>query len=284
MKVIPFEKFSFGCEIKDIGSFESPTEAEKAAIRDAFVKYRLIHIKGPVELQTQINLVSCIDPVTREGTNTETHSLVSTKPDSMVPGSGALRFHSDYAWTNYGPAQVLSLYGLEMEKAVPTTFADGVEAVRRLPTELRDKLRSMQVVVCAAFAEGSDGTYRQRLSHASRYPDGAHRSAVHPAIAPHPITGEDVLMVCQGCASHFVGMTEDESDPIFEEIEKYQYSDDNVISHYWQVGDLVIWDNFGLQHGRAANAGNSPRTLRRVIGNPIPATEIVERAVSRFQT
>lgn len=283
MKIVPFEK-SYGCEIKDVGPFHSPTEAERAAIRDAFLKYRLIHIKGPVELETQINLVNCIAPVTREGTNKEMHSFVSTRPDAMVPGSGALRFHSDYAWTGYGPAQVLSLYGVEMESSVPTTFADSVGAMRRLPAELCSKLRGMKVVVCAAFAEGSDGTYRQRLSHASRYPEGAHRFAVHPAIAPHPLTGEEVLMVCQGCASHFVGMTEDESDPILEEIEKYAYSDDNIISHYWQLGDLVIWDNFGLQHGRAANAGNAARTLRRVVGNPVPATEIVERTISRFQT
>ncbi|MBD8561847.1 TauD/TfdA family dioxygenase [Pseudomonas fluorescens] len=284
MKVIPYKNSSFGCEIIDLGSFENPTEEEKAIVREAFAKYGLVLIKGPIELQAQIELVSSIAPVGPEGDRDAIHSFVSTRPDEMVPGSGPLRFHRDYEWTDYGPALVLSLCALEMERPSPTTFADGVGAAQNLPAELRDRVRAMEVVLCAAFAEGSDGSYRQRLSHAPRYPKGTHFANAHPAIMRHPITGDEVLMVCEGTASHFVGMSEDESDPLFDEIDQYQYTDANLITHTWELGDLVIWDNFRLQHGRPAVPGGASRTLRRVVGNPVPPKEIVGVTVARFQT
>ena len=244
----------------------------------------MIFIKGPVELETQINLVSCVAPVNPEGDRDVAYSFVSTKPNEMVPRYGPLRFHRDYEWTNYGPALAFSLCAIEMETPSPTTFADGVGAVHRMPPELLERLRSMKVVLCAAFAEGSDGSYRQRLSHAPRYPKGTHFHNAHPAIMHHPITGEEVLMVCEGTASHFVGMSEDESDRIFEEIDKFQYADRNVVTHTWELGDLVIWDNFRLQHGRPPIQGGTSRTLRRVVGNPVPTKEIVGATIAQFQT
>ena len=59
------------------------------------------------------------------------------------------------------------------------------------------------------------------------------------------------------------GMSESESDALLEELFSYIYAPDNIYEHQWTTGDLVLWDNLGLQHARAKVAGGV-RTLRRV--------------------
>ena len=42
------------------------------------------------------------------------------------------------------------------------------------------------------------------------------------------------------------------------------YAPANVFEHQWAPGDLALWDNFALQHGRPEWPVSAPRSLRRV--------------------
>jgi taurine dioxygenase len=53
-----------------------------------------------------------------------------------------------------------------------------------------------------------------------------------------------------------------ESEALIEQLFAALYAPDNVYEHRWRPGDLLIWDNLALQHGR--DAPERPRTLRRV--------------------
>jgi taurine dioxygenase len=43
------------------------------------------------------------------------------------------------------------------------------------------------------------------------------------------------------------------------------YAPGNRYEHHWEPGDLVVWDNVGLQHARGAVGRGAPRTLRRIV-------------------
>jgi len=47
--------------------------------------------------------------------------------------------------------------------------------------------------------------------------------------------------------------------------ELWSYLDDPAVryEHRWQVGDLIVWDNLALQHGRRDFANGERRSLRR---------------------
>ena len=42
------------------------------------------------------------------------------------------------------------------------------------------------------------------------------------------------------------------------------YAEDNIYEHRWTVGDLVLWDNIALHHGRRDIPVHEARTLQRV--------------------
>jgi taurine dioxygenase len=71
-----------------------------------------------------------------------------------------------------------------------------------------------------------------------------------------------VLYITAMQTDSIVGCSEDESEALLGACWSTLYAPDNVYEHFWQVGDLVVWDNLALQHARDAVQGR--RTLRRV--------------------
>jgi taurine dioxygenase len=91
--------------------------------------------------------------------------------------------------------------------------------------------------------------------------DGAPQ-AEHPVLMTHPITGARILYVTAMQTDSIVGLADDESEALLEQLWGELYAPGNVYEHEWQVGDLLVWDNLALQHARGAVTGR--RTLRRV--------------------
>ena len=71
-------------------------------------------------------------------------------------------------------------------------------------------------------------------------------------------------------------MSASEGRALLRDLFDVMYDSSNVIDHHWAVGDLVLWDNISLQHGRPAFDLSESRTLQRVtLGEYTPA-ELVE--------
>ncbi|MGE0383185.1 MAG: TauD/TfdA dioxygenase family protein [Gammaproteobacteria bacterium] len=275
MKVRPMVP-EFGCEILDLDPRTAGQGGFDEEFRALFRQYRLLLVRGrEIGATEQVRLVGLLAPVTQEGTAGEDFTLVSTRPFEYVSGRDRIPFHSDYLFTHHGPIQVVSLCALVMDLPEPTLYSSSIAAVRLLPAALRERLRRMRIVQCQTYTAEFDGGNRNRVSRGRDLPAGQFVQAEHPAIGRHPVTGEEVLLVSQSMTSHFVGLSDDDSDALFAEIERYQYCDANVLRHDWQIGDLVVWDNVALQHARPRLAGHSDRTLRRVAGNPVPVRDIM---------
>ena len=62
-----------------------------------------------------------------------------------------------------------------------------------------------------------------------------------------------------------LGLSDHDSEELLHELWRYMYDPANCFTHWYRPGDLVIWDNLNVQHGRPAGEPDVPRTLRRVI-------------------
>ncbi len=93
--------------------------------------------------------------------------------------------------------------------------------------------------------------------------------AVQPLVRIHPRTGRKSLVL----ASHVervIGMAEDESRALINELTKFALQDRFTYSHRWSRGEMVIWDNRCTMHrGTPFDDKRYRRDMRRTtVQNP----------------
>lgn len=182
----------------------------------------------------------------------------NVRPDGIVP-EGPLPFHSDMSFTE-NPLRGISLYALEIPSSGGSTrFADAVAAVGKLPDGVREALSGRNVLNIAGYGADFKGRRREREC------DPLEPRAEHPAIDIHPDTGLPVLRINGLSTSHIVGLDEDESDRLLDQVFAALYAEDNVHEHQWRVGDFVVFDNVAIHHARGDFDSAERRTLQRVV-------------------
>lgn len=281
MEVIPLSPV-LGAEIRDFElAMASPEYIHN--LKSALDRHRLLLIRGCVfSDEDHVELLGRFGNVMSEtGTfyfNREKDKItyVTTKPGKYIATASQFEFHADYQFTTQGAAHVFSLCALELNRSESTIFANMITAVDLLPARLRDRLRQLKVVQCLNSFTDDGSVIRQRFSKRDLTKDYDGYVAMHPAIGTHHRTGEPVLNISQQFSSHFLGVSDEESQEMFDEIDAAVYVDSNTFRHHWQLNDMVIWDNVALQHARDALDPNYTRTLRRVVCNPVNLAEMLQ--------
>ena len=74
-------------------------------------------------------------------------------------------------------------------------------------------------------------------------PDHPTETAIHPVVRTHPVSGKRGLYINRMFAKRFDGMTEDESRPLIEFLDRHMSRVEFTLRHRWQTGDFVFWDN-----------------------------------------
>jgi taurine dioxygenase len=79
-------------------------------------------------------------------------------------------------------------------------------------------------------------------------PDHPSETAIHPVIREHPVTGERGVYMNRMFVRRFEGMTEAESRPLIDYLDRHMSRTEFTFRHRWQQGDLVFWDNRFTMH------------------------------------
>ncbi|ARP79770.1 taurine dioxygenase [Bordetella genomosp. 8] len=85
------------------------------------------------------------------------------------------------------------------------------------------------------------------------------KPAVHPVVRTHPETGRKALFVNEHFTTRILGLPEDESRSLLDELFALSVRPEYLYTHYWQPGDMVFWDNRSVMH----LAAGTPDFLRR---------------------
>lgn len=209
-----------------------------------------------------VALAARFGPVAAEGlVERRVVGFVSNHRADGVLGPDAASFHIDYGFFPE-PYTHLSLYGLEVPgSGSETHFVNGVLAAATLPGALRDRvagLRARQVLDLAS----ATGQYDIRADRAPAVEPLAQMT--RPVLWPHRDTGAEILGVWQQQTDRLEPLAEHESRALLGELYAHLYRPEHIYVHRWAPGDLVLWDNHALQHGRPAVGTAEARTLRRV--------------------
>jgi taurine dioxygenase len=249
---------ALGVELSEI-DLRSPLEGDdRAELRRLFATHHLLLFRNQeIDYEDQLRVVGDLGPVQPGGPEW----VSNVRELGLVP-KGRLLFHSDFIFTSE-PCLGLCLYATEMPAdGSPTVFASTARAARELPSDLRHKVagRAALNIFDLTDQRGDVRFHEDTLGPptplAPRY--------AHPILMRHPTTGQEVVSVNEMQTDYILDMDRKESEEILSSVRKILYASENTYTHRWAVGDLVIWDNIAIQHGRPSPPQDSPRTLRRV--------------------
>nr|WP_226993806.1 TauD/TfdA family dioxygenase [Burkholderia plantarii] len=89
------------------------------------------------------------------------------------------------------------------------------------------------------------------------------KAVEQPIVRTHPETGRRALFVSEHFTTRIVGLPEDESRALLDELFAHSVRDAFVYRHQWRDHDLVFWDNRSLMHLAAGTPDHLRRKLYR---------------------
>jgi taurine dioxygenase len=172
-------------------------------------------------------------------------------------GDGEMWFHHD---TSYYPephratllySQKLTTWGGE------TCFANMYKAYELIPRALRDRLEGRKVL------QMHDYKRRERLN-LDTVDLSKIRHHEQPLFITHHATGRKALYVSRLMSTRIEGLSREDSEAALEQLFDISETPSIVYEHSWQLGDLVIWDNWASIHMRNDFPREEPRLMRRI--------------------
>ena len=183
---------------------------------------------------------------------------VSADDRRRVLDMGNKFWHTDSSFKSV-PAHLSMLYGISVTReGGETQFADMRAAWDSLPDQWKELVEGL-------VTEHSAFTARRALGFEdfqSDHPE-IHKRVTHDLVRILPETGRRTLYL-SAHADRIVGMPLPVGRMLLTELTELATQPDNVYTHRWQEGDLVIWDNRCTMHRmRRYRANAEQRRLRR---------------------
>lgn len=196
-------------------------------------------------------------------------------------GDAGRYWHSDM-WVSETPPRGSLLYAREVphrngEPVGDTLFASTAHAYDTLAEELRQRIENLSAVFSSAkyadyvgHSKVKDVHTREIVAAREKVKD---REITHRLVRRHPRTGRKCLYVVEGVISRIVGMGEDESEALVQQLLQHVVRPEVVHRHRWRVGDLVLWDNYSAMHCAIGDFEWPERRLmhRTTLSCPAPA-------------
>lgn len=238
----------------DCGNLNS---VEEEAIYELFAKNKLVIFKNQKLNNEQLKKFA--DIFGNVWTNNEA-GLGQTKDKDKEDGfvelvsddgllkKGIIPWHIDLS---HHPSEIPNrlLYAVELEgEGAPTKFIDTIQGAKLLDKELHECLTEA-VALCKA-----------------PYPTPWKDAVRRPALQRHPYHDEYALTFDGLFTETIEGLKQDYKEwfaPILEQLQ----NEETTYDHYWELGDLMVYDNWSTMHYRPAFEGK--RKLKRVTWNQI---------------
>ena len=157
-------------------------------------------------------------------------------------------WHSDLSYKEV-PSLGSMLHAQELpDEGGDTVFANMHLAWESLPAALRHAVRG-------ARAEHSYLSQYEELRRRNPWRPALTQAQIdevtpvtHPVVRVHPQTGRRALFVSEHFTTRIVGVPEDESRALLDELFAHSVRPEHLYVHRWQPHDLVFWDNRSLMH------------------------------------
>jgi alpha-ketoglutarate-dependent taurine dioxygenase len=185
-----------------------------------------------------------------------TNKIVKDGREVGYTGVGAkgLGWHSDYCWADE-IAEIGALDALVIPSwGGQTCFANMYAVYESLSPQMQAKLDTLV-------------GHHELHNKVDHYEEGAGppiRFAEHPLVLTNPYTGRRALYISPLYTTKIIGLPEDESKALLQELFDLALSPRFIHTHEWRVGDMVIYDQLGLIHARMPFNEEESRCMRQI--------------------
>lgn len=196
-------------------------------------------------------------------------NLIDPDDKRMIYHSANQLWHTDSSFKRV-PALASMLSGREVPpEGGQTEFASMRVTWERLPADMRRFLEGKIAVHSFAYSRGLVSSGLLRPEDEAQVPP-----VEQVLVRTNPVNGRKSVYVASH-ASHIAGMPVDEGRAIIKSLIDMTTRPDNVYSHQWTAGDLVMWDNRCMLHrGRPWDGTKYRRVMHRTtvagVGPTVP--------------
>jgi len=176
------------------------------------------------------------------------------------------RWHTDMTFSPE-PVMGTCLYARESPAVGgDTIWTNQMLALEALSPALQRLLEKQVVMHSARRSYGPQGTYADDDLKSMRIQasESALKEQPHPCIRTHPETGRSILYVNWVYAIRFQDMTEEESAPLLDFLNRHSQRPEFQIRFRWRQGSLALWDNRSTQHIAVNDYPGHRRVMDRV--------------------
>jgi taurine dioxygenase len=263
---------SFAAEIIGADVSGSMSEADFAAIKDAFLAHQVIAIRdqemSPVEQKEFSRRFGELDlhisAKNKHKDHPELLILSNRKVDGKWVGATAAgdEWHTDTQYTPV-PSKCTMLHALEVpDDGGETAFINTYAAYDALDAATRDRLTDLRGINSWNRLRNPRVKVPEQHGDGKSVYDIGHPDAPHPVVRTHPETGRKALYVSPRHTLSVEGMDEQESEDLLQELFAIQQQPEHLYIHKWRLGDIVIWDNRCTLH--KGMGGIKPPNIRHL--------------------
>ncbi len=250
------------------------TAAEFRQLYDIWKKHHVLVMRGQDLTNAQFERFSAmlgeLDPPPNQGAGRKSvpgHPnlyVVSNRRNAEgepigALGDGEAAWHTDMSYLERPPFASM-LWALELPgTGGDTWFASMPAALRSMPRDLVQRISRMAIKHDGTYDSG--GNVRKGMVAN----DDPTRSVgtMHPIVIVQPESGESTLYLGRRRNAWIAGLPLDESERLLNIIWCYATAEAVTLRHRWQLGDVVLWNNFTTMHRRDAFPATEFRTLHR---------------------
>ena len=173
-------------------------------------------------------------------------------------------WHTDFTFQEKPPSRTL-LYAVDTPPVGgDTLYCNLYLAYEALSGGMQGALSKLNAVHSAARSYGPKATLKDHIENMTITNDpNEPRQMLHPVIRKHPGTGKPVLWVNPTYTIRFEEMTEAESQPLLDFLNRLAVAPSYTCRISWQPGTLTMWDNRCTQHCATSDYQGHRREMLR---------------------
>ena len=276
---LPFGAEVVGLDPKDLGRREV-----RDALRNLWIDQGVIVFRDLWGEETQLALSRCFGKLvahpTRE-TRAEHPELMTVhyRPEDgwLMTVDGEQRgswlpWHSDLIYVDR-----INRGGILRPVALPsrlgqTGFIDKIASYASLPERLKERIETLSVIYKYNLDPARQRFGRTAQVHVDRFTPAIisiqnrlddFPRVVHPMVYTQIETGRKMLNVSPWFAVGIHGMDDADGDNLLEEVAQHIVHQPSAYMHDWQMGDMVLWDNWRVLHSAAGSPADEERWMLR---------------------